>query len=110
MSVQLTMIKTDKEHWMQQVGLKDAFISFEFSEEHQIRKEGDRTVIKIDKQSALYKAFNKNQNDLFKLGVEHALQKVLKQLSLVKLNKKLYTSLKELITKELKKEKLIEID
>lgn len=104
MSVELTVVKTKEEHWVQKIGIRDTFLKLEFSGEHHISNEGDRTIVTIDKNSELYKAFDENLNDVFNLGVEKALEIVLKELYESKLDKRQYRALKQNISRELEKE------
>ena len=104
MSVQLTIVKTNEEHWVQHIGLKDTFLKLEFAAEHQVSNVGERTIVKIHKTSELYRAFNENLNDVFNMGMEKALRTVLKELDSCKLDKKGYRSLKQYINRELEKE------
>jgi len=104
MSIELTVVKTREEHWVQLIGIRDTFLKLEFSGEHQISNEGNRTIVTINKKSELYKAFDENQNAIFNLGVERALEVVLKELYDSKLDKKRYRSIKQKISLELEKE------
>jgi len=104
MSVQLTMVKTKDEHWVQQINFDKSFLKLEFSEEHQISITDEKTIVKIGKQSELYQAFNDNLKDVFKMGMERALEVVLKELKRSRLDKKQCLELKRNIAKEMEKE------
>ena len=104
MSVQLTVIKTKDEHWERRIGFPEEFIKLEFSSEHELKKEGNLTVIQINKQTELYKAFDKNLNNIFHLGMERAMELIFSEIDKNRLDKKSICGLKEKLCKRLEKE------
>tara|TARA_Y100001956_G_C4027525_1_gene144736 strand:+ start:243 stop:563 length:321 start_codon:yes stop_codon:yes gene_type:complete len=104
MGLQLTVIKTKSEHWERCFGFPQDFIKLEFSSEHELKKEGNLTVIQIAKKTELYQAFNTNMNNIFHLGMERAMELVFREIDDDKLDKKLAERLKKRLSKRIEQE------